>query len=621
MTDILGMMDYIRQQGDAGRKAGLEQHMGTLYAQAMQAPADQRPNLLAQIAQMSPDYAMSAQKNLNSQDADGHLAMAQEANQFLAVQQMGDPAATQQAYSRLVQHARALRFPVPDQYDDRFLPGIQKLASAGRPQEQLAPHVIGSALVDNTGKVLYQGQATTKPPTYVDVPDGQGGSIKMQYDPASGGLVPLKVGGPQAAPDPSLGPGPATQAVSGQPFYDSVLASIAPLGGILGSTTGGQHNVGSLHPDGRAVDIPLGASASPEAKAHADQMLAALQAQGFTVRDERTHPAGQAVWSGPHLHVEAPGASGGRLGYNPPKGGADSALQQRITLARQMGASDDQIKQMVLGGQAGQGVPDVPGDATKTGEAYLATLPPQMRGVVKAIAEGQLAPPSASSRSPQAQALLQAVYQYDPTANATNLPARTQTRKDFTSGKSANNLRALNQAIGHLGLLDSQISGTAGHSGFPGAQYVNAAQNAYNRVSGDPGITKYDQTSAALAGELTQVFRGSGGAEADIARFLRELDSAQSEPQKRAAVANIVGLLNSRIEELGQQYTQGMGKTTDPFTLLNPHAAEILRHIRGGGGAPAAGGGYHVGQVIEHNGKRYRVTGGDPNDPDVEEVR
>lgn len=32
-------------------------------------------------------------------------------------------------------------------------------------------------------------------------------------------------------------------------------------------------------------------------------------------------------------------------------------------------------------------------------------------------------------------------------------------------------------------------------------------------------------------------------------------------------------------------------------------------------------GGYSVGQVIETNGKRYRVTGGDPADPDVEEIR
>jgi hypothetical protein len=82
-----------------------------------------------------------------------------------------------------------------------------------------------------------------------------------------------------------------------------------------------------------------------------------------------------------------------------------------------------------------------------------------------------------------------------------------------------------------------------------------------------------------LAGELTQVFRGNAGAEADLARNLQQLSAAQSEDQKRAAVRNIVGLLNSRIEELGQQYSQGMGKTTDPYSLLNPHALAVLKKV------------------------------------------
>jgi len=36
---------------------------------------------------------------------------------------------------------------------------------------------------------------------------------------------------------------------------------------------------------------------------------------------------------------------------------------------------------------------------------------------------------------------------------------------------------------------------------------------------------------------------------------------------------------------------------------------------------PPAQGGHAVGSIIEAGGKRYRVTGGDPNDPDVEEVQ
>lgn len=314
----------------------------------------QTPNLLAsyregvQFGQAQQDRAKQQQ---TAQVTAAHDDLVQSAAQFAAFAET-DPATAQQMYPALAQKAHAVGIPVPATYDPKMLPAIQKLAGAAE-QQQLAPHVIGNALIDNTGKVLYQGPNAAKPPTYVDVPDGRGGSIKMQYDAESGGLVPLRVGGSQtpAPADASMGPGPATQAVNGQPFYDSVQGSIAPLGGILGSTTGGQHNAGSLHPQGRAVDIPLGASASPEAKAHAEQMMAALKAQGFTVRDERTRPAGQAVWGGPHLHVEAPGAGG--LGYTPPKSQAQQGMFRTLSAqeVQQAGLPPGTVAQVGPNGQ------------------------------------------------------------------------------------------------------------------------------------------------------------------------------------------------------------------------------------------------------------------------------
>jgi hypothetical protein len=111
---------------------------------------------------------------------------------------------------------------------------------------------------------------------------------------------------PVPMPAPTTGAGASVLSDASAPFYSSVESAIKPLGGIIGSTTGGHHNTGSLHYSGNAVDIPMGASASAEAKANADRMKAELEAQGYIVRDERTRPAGQAVWGGPHLHVERP---------------------------------------------------------------------------------------------------------------------------------------------------------------------------------------------------------------------------------------------------------------------------------------------------------------------------
>jgi hypothetical protein len=66
------------------------------------------------------------------------------------------------------------------------------------------------------------------------------------------------------------------------------------------SLAGGRHNRGSAHYAGRAMDVSVRGKADSEVRAFMD---AARQA-GFGVRDERTRPEGQKVWSGPHVHLQ-----------------------------------------------------------------------------------------------------------------------------------------------------------------------------------------------------------------------------------------------------------------------------------------------------------------------------
>ena len=221
--------------------------------------------------------------------------------------------------------------------------------------------------------------------------------------------------------------------------------------------------------------------------------------------------------------------------------------------------------------------------ANVSGAAFLSSLPQAMGDQVKALAEGRMAFPAGFAlKSPYWQNMISMVSQYDPNFDAINYNARAKTRADFTSGKNAQNIKALNTAIGHLGTLDEQIGGTAGHSIPLVGQGLNYLENKAAQYSGEPGITNYNQTAGALASELTQVFRGSGGNEADIKRYIDQLNPDASTVQKKAAVKNIVDLLNSRTEAIGDQYNQGMGTTADPLTLLNPKAADVIKRIKGG---------------------------------------
>lgn len=241
-----------------------------------------------------------------------------------------------------------------------------------------------------------------------------------------------------------------------------------------------------------------------------------------------------------------------------------------------------------------------PGDGTKTGEDYLQTIPASMRPLVRAIASGNQAPPSASSRSPEAQALLQAVYAFDPTASASNLPTRTATRKSFSpGGKDAANMTALSQLGLHLDHLNNQVDSV---SGLPLPNFVNGAINSVtDKTSGT--TTAFDSSANAVAHELRAVFANAGGGtEAELEQNLKQLDSSNSTAQKKAAIQNIAQLVHGRFGILQDKYSQGMGKVEDPFSSAYPGAESTILRLSGASPAqssatPPAAGGWSIQRV------------------------
>ena len=73
------------------------------------------------------------------------------------------------------------------------------------------------------------------------------------------------------------------------------------MGFTVTSSTGGKHNVGSKHYAGRAIDVRTRDKTPQQIAA----IMQAARARGYRVLDERTRPKGQAVWGGPHLHIES----------------------------------------------------------------------------------------------------------------------------------------------------------------------------------------------------------------------------------------------------------------------------------------------------------------------------
>jgi hypothetical protein len=83
------------------------------------------------------------------------------------------------------------------------------------------------------------------------------------------------------------------------PLLQQLLAFAKDNNYKVTSADGGKHNIGSLHGVGRAIDIA-------NQGVDREKLFQAAQSLGFRVLDETTRPKGQAVWGGPHYHVEVP---------------------------------------------------------------------------------------------------------------------------------------------------------------------------------------------------------------------------------------------------------------------------------------------------------------------------
>lgn len=212
----------------------------------------------------------------------------------------------------------------------------------------------------------------------------------------------------------------------------------------------------------------------------------------------------------------------------------------------------------------------------------LGKTDPTMAIRVKAISDGREPLPSTSRINPFNRMLTNAVAQYDPEGyDSINNKTRLKLREDMTSGASAQNIRNINQAVGHLQTMMNSMPGVEGTSNLgPLSVPFNAVVNKYDEMSGHPGITSYQTSQTGLAGELASLFKGRGSSsEQEVNKWFSQLSENHSDAQKYAAARTLTEMLKSRLDELHQQYQQGMGTSAQPFQTLNPLAADAYKRL------------------------------------------
>ena len=211
-----------------------------------------------------------------------------------------------------------------------------------------------------------------------------------------------------------------------------------------------------------------------------------------------------------------------------------------------------------------------------SGDEMLSKLPPQIGAQVKALAEGRMQFPGGFAlKSPYWQQMINLVAQYDPSFDAVNYNARAKTRNDFTSGKSAQSINALNTVIGHLDAL-SNAADSLNNTSIPA---YNSVANFLSSNSGDPRVKQFNTVKKAVVDELTRAYRGAGGSEGDIKSWAENIDAANSPAQLHGVIKQMGDLLESKVTALGDQYNQGMGTTSNPISLVSPKAREVLTRL------------------------------------------
>lgn len=89
-----------------------------------------------------------------------------------------------------------------------------------------------------------------------------------------------------------------------------VVNKLQQMGLKPSSVNTGEHNVGSLHGHGKAVDLGLNTTFGGDTKKmdafyqYLNSPEGRAEFPNIKVRDERNRPVGQKVWSGSHLHLE-----------------------------------------------------------------------------------------------------------------------------------------------------------------------------------------------------------------------------------------------------------------------------------------------------------------------------
>lgn len=237
---------------------------------------------------------------------------------------------------------------------------------------------------------------------------------------------------------------------------------------------------------------------------------------------------------------------------------------------------------------AGAGIPKGPDGQPLSGQPLLQHLKkndPVTAAAIKGMIAGDL---NAQGRNLQKLAPLASLV--DPTFDATQYPVRLKTRESYTSGKDFAETQALNTVGGHLGKLMTSAD-ALGNSNVPA---WNKAQNWFaDNFTGSPALVKFRNDLVTTSNELAKAYHGGHVSDSAYAAFNKAVNESQTPAELKAAIGELGGLLQSKIEAKESGYRSSMANAPLPneYRSINEEAKHSFQRVNdwANGNAPQPG--------------------------------
>jgi hypothetical protein len=206
--------------------------------------------------------------------------------------------------------------------------------------------------------------------------------------------------------------------------------------------------------------------------------------------------------------------------------------------------------------------------------AFVESIPANMRAAVTAIADGSgNIKDLVNIRSGDRAAIFNAVKTINPDFDQSDFNVKQKFAIDFTSGKSANNIKSLNTAIGHLETLNDLM--VASQNGD--VQSVNRVINFAKEQTGNPNITSMKAAIEAIKGEAANAFKQSGATNQEIEAWDGVFKKELSPAQWTSVSKTVTDLLASRAGAYSGIYKKAMKKDMTPDTIFTEKSLNAMK--------------------------------------------